>query len=159
MKPWNVTVDEKSYEVSMKSYSLVINKTDKFKLKNLKSHKEGMFKIYDVPLGSKTAQLYVNSWIGGAKLVMDGVDCATGAPYTAPQLPKWAYIFMVIHCLNLMNGALGWLLAVAGVAATISVSCNSKFSLPVKLLLDVALVVVSALIIFGIAWAFMPLRY
>ena len=125
----------------------------KVKLKELMSRKEGMFRIYQVPVGGKEASLYVNNWVGGMKLAMDGIDCATGAPFTPPVLPKWAYVFMVLHCVNFINGALGALLAIAGVAATISRSCNTKMPVIVRVLLDIVLVFVSVAIIFGIAIA------
>ena len=50
--------------------------------------------------------------------------------------------------MNFINGALGALLAIAGVAATISISCNTKMPVIVRVLLDIVLV-----FIFGIAIA------
>ncbi len=152
MKSWEVVVDDTKYRIKPKGNKLVIN-DEKVKLKSLMSRKDGMFKVYEVPLGYKKALLYVNSWVGGQRLVMDGVDCATGAPFTPPKLPKWGYIFMVIHCINCINGAIGFLLAVAGVAATISISCNTKIPTAVRVLLDIGLVIASAAIVFGIAAA------
>lgn len=152
MKAWDVVVDGNRYEVKPKGNKLLIN-GKKVKLKELMSRKEGMFRIYQVPVGGKEASLYVNNWVGGMKLAMDGIDCATGAPFTPPVLPKWAYVFMVLHCVNFINGALGALLAIAGVAATISISCNTKMPVIVRVLLDIVLVFVSVAIIFGIAIA------
>ncbi len=88
MKPWNVVVDGKQYEVKAKGGKLVVN-GETNKLKTLMSKKEGMWKVYELPLGAKKAQYYVNNWVGGVKLVMDGVDCATGKPFTAKNPPKW----------------------------------------------------------------------
>ncbi len=82
MKPWNVVVDGRQYEIKARGGSLVVN-GEKNKLKNLMSKKDGMWKIYELPLGPKKAEYYVNTWIGGAKLAMDGVDCATGKPFSA----------------------------------------------------------------------------
>ena len=152
MKAWDVVVDGNRYEVKPKGNKLLIN-GQKVKLKELMSRKEGMFRIYQVPVGGKEASLYVNNWVGGMKLAMDGIDCATGAPFTPPVRPKWAYVFMVLHCVNFINGALGALLAIAGVAATISISCNTKMPVIVRVLLDIVLVFVSVAIIFGIAIA------
>lgn len=67
MKPWNVVVDERQYEVKAKGYKLVVN-GEAVKLKNLMSKKSGMWKIYELPLGAKKAEYYVNNWIGGVKL-------------------------------------------------------------------------------------------
>lgn len=155
MKPWNVVVDGTQYEIKAKGGKLVVN-GEKKKLKNLMSKKDGMWKIYELPLGPKKAEYYVNTWVGGAKLVMDGRDCATGQPYTPPNLPKWAYIFMVIHLLYiffLLGGALGVLTAFLGLMATISVSCNSNFSTPVKVLLNIGILVGFAVIDLGIVFA------
>lgn len=158
MKAWSVVVDGRTYQIKAKSNSLIID-GEKTKLKSLMSRKDGIYKVYDVPVGSKTAQFYVNTWVGGMKLAMDGIDCATGAPFTPPAMPKWAYVFMVIHCLNFMNGALGALLAIVGVMATISISGNSNLSTLVKVLLNIGLVVVSAVVIFGIALALAAALY
>ena len=152
MKAWDVVVDGNRYEVKPKGNKLAIN-GNKVKLKELMSRKEGMFRIYEVPVGGKKASLYVNNWIGGMMLVMDGIECATVAPYTPPVLPKWAYVFMVLHCVNFINGALGVLLAMAGVAATIAISCNTRIPVIVRVLLDIVLVIVAVAIIFGIAIA------
>lgn len=151
MKPWNITIDEKPYQIKMKGASLIINETEQRKLKQLLSHKEGMFKVYDVPLGSKTAKLYVNSWVGGVTLAMDGVDCATGAPYTVPILPKWAYLFMILHCFYFTGGVIGALFAIAGMSMTISISCCSRFSLLTRIFLNIAVVVMFFLMLLGIA--------
>lgn len=151
MKPWNVVVDGVQYEIRAKGGGLVVN-GEKNKLKNLMSKKDGMWRIYELPLGPKKAEYYINSWVGGAKLVMDGVDCATGKPFTASKLPKWAYIFMIgFLALAAMGGALGILIAAVGVMATISVSCNDNFSLPVKLLLNLGLLVLAWVVDLGIA--------
>lgn len=152
MKTWDIVVDGNRYEVKPKGNKLLIN-GQKVKLKELNSRKEGMFRVYQVPVGGKMASLYVNSWIGGMKLAMDGVDCATGAPFTPPVLPKWAYVFMILHCVNFINGALGVLLAMAGVAATIAISCNTRMPVAVRVLLDILLVIVSVVIVFGLAIA------
>ena len=152
MKPWNVVVDGKQYEIKAKGYKLVVN-GEKNKLKNLMSKKDGMWKIYELPLGPKKAELYVNTWIGGMKLVMDGVDCATGKPYTPQKLPKWAFLFLVIHLayiLFLMGGALGVLMTFLGMVATISVSCNNNMSVGVRILLNIGILIAFAAVDLGI---------
>lgn len=155
---WSVVVDGRTHNIKSKGSSLVID-GEKTKLKNLMSKKEGIFKVYDVPLGTKTAKYYVNTWIGGSKLAMDGIDCATGAPFTPPVIPKWTYVFMVLHCLNFLNGALGVLLAIVGIMATISISGNSGMSTGVKILLNIALLVVCVGVVFAIALALASALY
>ncbi|MCI9047071.1 MAG: hypothetical protein HFG71_07330 [Hungatella sp.] len=152
MASWNVVVDGRNYEIKQKAYSLVIN-GEKTKLKDLMSKKDGIYKVYEVPLGSKKAHFYVNSWVGGTKLAMDGIDCATGAPFTPPKMPKWAYVFMVIHCLNFANGAVGALLAIVGIMATISISSNTRMPVVARVLLDILMVIVCAAVVFAVAFA------
>ncbi len=119
-----------------------------------------MWKIYELPLGPKKAEYYVNTWIGGAKLAMDGVDCATGKPFSAPKLPKWAYVFFVgFLALAALGGAMGWLAAVVGIVATTSVSCNESFSIPVRVLLDLVILVACWAVVFGIAMVVAGLIY
>lgn len=151
MKPWNVVVDGKQYEVKAKGSSVVVN-GEKVKLKNLMSKKDGMWKVYELPLGPKKAEYYVNTWIGGVKMAMDGVDCATGKPFTPQKLPKWAYIFFVGYlALAALGGAVGWLMAVIGIVASTSVSCNENFSTPVRVLLNLGILVICWALVFGIA--------
>ncbi|MCI9162293.1 MAG: hypothetical protein HFG59_03400 [Lachnospiraceae bacterium] len=154
MKPWNVVVDGKQYEVKAKGGKLVVN-GETNKLKTLMSKKEGMWKVYELPLGAKKAQYYVNNWVGGVKLVMDGVDCATGKPFTAKNPPKWTYVFLVIHLLYilfLMGGALGVLMAFVGMMATISVSCNTNMPVGVRILLNIGILVAFAAADVGIVY-------
>ena len=159
MKPWNVVVDGRQYEIKARGGSLVVN-GEKNKLKNLMSKKDGMWKIYELPLGPKKAEYYVNTWIGGAKLAMDGVDCATGKPFSAPKLPKWAYVFFIgFLALAALGGAMGWLAAVVGIVATTSVSCNESFSIPVRVLLDLVILVACWAVVFGIAMVVAGLIY
>lgn len=61
MKPWNVVVDGAKYEIKPKGTKVVVN-GEKKKLKNLMSKKDGMWKIYELPLGAKKAEIYVNTW-------------------------------------------------------------------------------------------------
>ncbi len=152
MKAWEVVVDGEKYTIKPKGGKLVIN-DEKVKLKSLMSRKEGLFRVYEVPVGAKKAQLYVNNWVGGTRLAMDGLDCATGKPFTPPKMPVWGYIFMIIHCINFMNGAVGALMAIAGVAATIAVTTNTKLPLAARILLDIVLVVLFYIVVFGIAIA------
>ncbi len=66
---------------------------------------------------------------------------------------------MGIHCLNFVNGALGALLAIVGIMATISISCNTKMSVVVRILLDVAMVAVCAIVIIGVMIALAQALY
>ncbi len=152
MKPWNVVVDGRQYEIKSKGSSLLVN-GEKVKLKNLMSKKDSMWKIYELPLGPRKAEFYVNTWVGGCKMTMDGIDCATGKPFTPPKLPKWAYIFMVAFlALAALGGALGILLGMVGIVAVTGVSCNENFSVPVRILIDLGILIACVAVDFGIAF-------
>ena len=58
MKPWNVVVDGRQYEIKAKGGSLVVN-GEKNKLKNLMSKKDSIWRVYELPLGPKKAEYYV----------------------------------------------------------------------------------------------------
>lgn len=152
MMSWSVIVEGRLYQISARSGSVVID-GEKTKLKNFSSGREGLYRVYQVPVGGRLAQLYVNTWIGGMKLAMEGVDCATGEPFTPPEFPRWAYVFLVIHGINFINGVLGALLAIAGVMATISISGNTKLAVPVRVALNIAMVAVCAMVVFTVAFA------
>ena len=55
MRKWNVVVDGRNYDIKQKSNSLVIN-GNKTKLKDLMSKKDGIYRVYQVPTGTKKAQ-------------------------------------------------------------------------------------------------------
>ena len=55
MKPWNVVVDGRQYEIKAKGGSLVVN-GEKNKLKNLMSKKDSIWRVYELPLGPKKAE-------------------------------------------------------------------------------------------------------
>ena len=102
-------------------------------------------------MGAKTALLVIRS-MSTPQLVIDNRDCATGEEYVPVKIPGWAYVFVVLHCINFINGAIGWIMAVIGIALTTSVSCNKKFSVIVKVLLDLAILILAYAVVFGVAF-------
>lgn len=149
-KNWNVKIDEQMYNLELKGKKLIINgetlKLNKYKKKTGLIHEE-----YEVPVGSKTALLVIRS-MSAPQLVIDNKDCATGEEYVPIKLPVWSYVFVVLHCINFINGAIGCAMAVIGIALTTSVSCNKKFSAIVKVLLDLAILVLAYAVVFGVAF-------
>lgn len=150
-KSWNVTIDSVPYAIQLKPYDIVIN-GEKTRLKSLYSKRTMLQSQYTVSVGSKEA-LLVLGMFGHANLVIDGKDCATGEDYVPLVVPKWAYVFIVLHLVNLINGLLGVLIAFIGIGATISVSTNRKFSTPVKVLLDFIILLVIGFVEIGILLA------
>lgn len=149
-KKWDVKIDDQMYNLELKGKKLTINgetlKLNKYKKKTGLIHEE-----YEVPVGSKTALLVIRS-MSAPQLVIDNKDCATGEEYVPIKLPVWSYVFVVLHCINFINGAIGCGIAVIGIALTTSVSCNKKFSVIVKVLLDLAILVLAYAVVFGVAF-------
>lgn len=149
-KGWNVKVDEHPYNIQLKGNKIMVN-SESLKL-NSYLKKRGMLQSeYEFPIGSKKATLYISSMIGGQYLVMDGKNCATGVDYVPVVTPKWSYIFVVLHLLNFFNGMIGVLAAIIGCSITVSVSSNSKFNVFVKILLNIATLIITYAVVFGIA--------
>lgn len=113
-KQWNVKIDEQSYDVALKNANKLMINGEELKLKAYKKKTGLVHTEYEVPVGTKTALLIIRS-MGTPQLIIDNKDCATGEDYVPVKLPKWAYIFIVLHCINVLNGALGIFLAIAGV--------------------------------------------
>lgn len=105
---------------------------------------------YEFSIGSKTALLIMKN-MTAPQLVIDNKDCATGEEYVPVKLPKWSYIFIALHLINFLNGALGALLAIMGIALTTSISNNRKMNTMVRVLLDLAILALAFVLTFGIA--------
>lgn len=149
---WNVKVDERPYSIKLKGGKVIIN-DEKMKLKDFVKKKGWLQMEYEFPVGSKKALLVAGSYVGGNKLVIDGKDCATGEEYVPLKMPKWAYIFIVLHFVNFINGAIGVLLAFIGISATAAISGNRKMNVVVRVLLDFIILVAIYTVIIGIAIA------
>ncbi len=149
MKKWDILVDGKAYKIKAGGSKVIVN-DEKIKLKSLNNRREGMFRVYELPVGDKTAELHINTLLGKLVLVMDGKDCATGEQFVPVKLPKWSYVFLALHGLNLVNGAVGAGLAILGIGATISVSSNPRFSTVFKVLFNIGMVILSAAAVWGV---------
>ncbi len=149
-KKWNVKIDEKMYDVELKGRKLLINgdtlKLSQYRKKTGMTHEE-----YEVPIGSKKALLVMKN-LSAPVLAIDNRDCATGEEYVPIKMPAWSYVFVVLHCLNFFNGAIGALLAIIGIALTTSISCNRKMNVAARVLLNIGVVVISVIVVFGIAF-------
>lgn len=152
---WSVMIDEKPYAVQLNNRKLLIN-GEKVKLKSYKK-KIGLLESliteeYEIPLGSKTALLVLQN-MKSPQLVIDNKDCATGEEYVPLNMPKWSYLFILLHFANFINGAIGCCFAIAGIAATTAISANKKFSPMVKLVIDLVILVLFFAVTFGIGYA------
>lgn len=157
-KAWNIKIDDVPYTIRLKAGSVIVNE-EKSKLKSLLTKRGFLESQFSIPVGSRQALLVIANTYGRAKLVIDGKDCATGEDYYPVKVPKWAYVFIVLHFINCINGLLGIILALFGTSCTVSISSNTKFSLPVRILLNIAVLVAAYLIVLGIALALARAAY
>lgn len=147
---WDVKIDEQMYNLELKGKKLVVN-GETLKLKTYKKKTGLIHEEYEVPVGPKTALLVIRS-MAAPQLVIDNMDCATGEEYVPVKLPKWSWVFVALHCINFINGAIGWAMAVMGIALTTSVSCNKKMNVVMRVLVDIAILVFAYAIVFGVAF-------
>ena len=148
-KLWNVKIDEQMYNLELKGKKLLVNGED-IKLKKYRKKTGLIHEEYEFPLGSKPAFLDLINMKSSVR-VIDNKNCDTGEEYVPIKTPGWAYIFVVLHCLNFLNGALGAAFAVIGIMLTVSISSNRKMNVVVRVLLDLAILVVAVIAIFAVA--------
>lgn len=156
-KKWDVKIDNQNYGVELNGKKLTIN-GEVLKLKQYKKKTGLIHEEYEVPVGPKTALLVIRS-MSTPQLVIDNRDCATGEEYVPIKLPGWAYVFIVLHCINFLNGAIGWLMAVIGVAVTTSVSCNRKLNIALRIVINLAVLILAYVVVFGVAFLAAGLIY
>lgn len=149
-KEWNVKIDDRMYNIELKGRKLKVN-GENLKLRKYRKKTGLVHEEYEIPVGSKNALLVLRN-MGGTVLVIDDKDCATGEEYVPVKIPGWAYIFIVLHCVNFINGALGAFLAVVGISLTASVSSNRKMNVLIRVILDFVILVLAALAILAIAF-------
>ncbi|MDE5910212.1 MAG: hypothetical protein K2H52_15955 [Lachnospiraceae bacterium] len=148
-KLWNVKIDEQMYNVELKGRKLTVN-GENIKLRKYRKKSGLIHEEYEFPIGSKTAFLDLRN-MNGSVLVIDNKDCATGETYVPVKVPGWAYIFIVLHCLNFLNGAIGGAMAVIGMMLTAAISSNRKINVILRVLLDLVVLVLAIAAVFGVA--------
>ncbi|MDE6662061.1 MAG: hypothetical protein K2K46_01835 [Lachnospiraceae bacterium] len=146
---WNVAIDGSYYNVEYINNNKVAVNGQKLKLKDYKVKTSFIQTEYDIPVGPKSARLVITT-LKQPQLVIDGRDCVTGAEYVPIKIPIWSYIFIVLHCINFQGGAIGGALAAVGILATASVSTNNKMNIALKILINLAILIVINVILFGI---------
>ena len=148
-KEWNVKIDDRMYNIELKGRKLKVN-GENLKLRKYRKKTGLVHEEYEIPVGSKNALLLLRN-MGGTVLVIDNKDCATGEEYVPVKIPGWAYIFIVLHCVGFIGGAIGACLAVVGITLTASVSSNRKMNVFIRVILDLVILVLAALAILAIA--------
>lgn len=143
---WNVNIDDNGYYIELNKNKVCINGQD-IKLKDYIRKTGFIHTEYEIPVGSQKVLLVVRS-LSAPHLYIDNRDCETGEEYVPMKIPGWAYIFMVLHCFNFLNGAIGGALGVFGIALTAAIACNKKMNIAVRVLLNI--IVFAAIFVFMI---------
>lgn len=150
---WNVTADGAEYEIKyINNKKIIINGKEQL-LKDYQKNLTMTTTEYEIPLGSKKAQLIVKS-LNSAQLIMDGVDCESGeenVPESA-RLPKWAYIFVLLHCVNFLNGLSGCAMAILGIGSIKLIHDSKKMSVKQEILVDLVILLLLYAATFGKAF-------
>ena len=158
LKTWNIRVDDVGYNIELKNNRKLIINGEELRLKDYVKKTGLVHTEYELRFGSKTALLVLMS-MSQPHLYIDDRDVETGAEYTPMKIPVWAYIFMVLHCINFVNGAVGGVMAFIGITCTTFISCNKNMNIIVRILLNIALLVLTYGIVFGVAAILMGLLY
>ena len=127
---WNIVVDEVSYKIELTKNKVSVNGADPVKLNKFKQQAKYPHMEYYIPVGSREVVLNIPQGKEPV-LTMDGRDCVTGEPFEMVPMPKWAWVFIVLHIINyflLIGGAIGGALAAGLSATSISIASNTKMS-------------------------------
>lgn len=154
-KVWNVVVEGVTYKVTLAKNKISVNGSEPVKFTKLqKAVGEGKGSNYIVPLGNQNAILRVSS-VGLIALTLDGKDCLTGEAYEPPKIPWWAWIHVVLHALGfffLIGGAIGGAIQGGVICIMLAIASDNKKENAYKIGVCTAILAVSLLAQFGLAW-------
>lgn len=137
-KSWSVTTDEGTFSVELKGSKIFINGAQE-KLSKLAKKTHFVDVEYTVPLGNRTATLFVQSMTPPV-LSYNGYDCATGQPWEYEKIPGWGIAFFVLDLLTIIWS--GWIWALLAILVT-AVVIRSKLNMAVKIILSILMVIAS----------------
>ncbi len=160
---WNINVDDNSYKIEFNKNTISINGGEAQKLKAFRNQSRYPHMEYYIPVGSKEVVLNLPQGREPV-LTMDGRDCITGEPFELMELPKWAWIFVILHLVNfflIIGGAIGGACLGGLSVATTMVASNNTMSTGKRVgictaiwlvgsLLELVLVIVLAVILSGL---------
>lgn len=150
---WNVTVDGKGYEIKyINNKKIIINDKEQL-LKDYPKNLTMTTTEYEIPLGSQKALLIIKS-LNSAQLILNGVDCESGEEDVpeSVKLPKWAYIFIILHCVNFLNGLSGCAMAILGIGSIKLIFDSRKLSEKQEILVDLVILLLLYALSFGKAF-------
>ena len=125
---WQITLDEKVYNIRLERKKIFINNDDGIKLSKLQKNVRFFSQIeYIIVLRGKTVKLIVPN-LGSPILVIDGKNNKTGEEYIEQKLPLWSYIFLVLSLFGIFGGAIGGVFCGLSAISVISISKNKTFN-------------------------------
>lgn len=127
---WNIVVDEVSYKIELTKNKVSVNGADPVKLNKLKQQAKYPHMEYYIPVGSREVVLNIPQGKEPV-LTMDGRDCVTGEPFEMVPMPKWTWVFIVLHIINfflIIGGAIGGALAGCFCMTTTMIASDTKMS-------------------------------
>lgn len=133
-KTWTVTTDEGTYTVDLNGAKISINGGAPEKLNKLAKKTHFVDTEYTIPLGNRVATLFIQS-LTAPVLSYNGVDCATGNPWTYEKIPVYSIILMI---LDFVFG--GLLLGLIGTIVT-AVIARSSLNKGLKIVLSIVITV------------------
>ena len=154
-KVWNVVVEEVTYKVTLAKNKISVNGSEPVKFTKLqKAVGEGKGSNYIVPLGNQNAILRVSN-LGLVALTLDGKDCLTGEAYEPPKTPWWIWIHVVLHALGfffLIGGAIGGAIQGGVICVMLAIASDNKKETAYKVGVCTAILAISLLVQFGLAY-------
>lgn len=144
---WSINVDETPYEIQLQRNKISINNQEAMPLRKLQKKMHLFETEYYFPIGAKQATLHCSS-LGKATLVVDGRDCLTGNEYVPIKVPAWAWIFVVLHCINyflFIGGAIGVALDLILITVTANISADKSKNIGIRVLLCTAVYIAATL--------------
>lgn len=156
---WNVTVDGEGYEIKYINNKKIIVNDKELRLKDYQKNLTMTTTEYEIPLGSQKALLIVGS-LNRAQLIMNGVDCGSEEAQAlesaqtpeAVVLPKWTYIFVILHCVNFVNGLSGCVMAIIGIGSIKLVNDSKRFNEKQEIMVDLIILLLLYAMTFGKAF-------
>lgn len=150
MKTWDITVNGINYHIDYKWRKVYIN-DEVYKFSNLKSSNKA-FLFYEFYLPIPNAEVMLITGAASIQLIVDGKNAKTGREYhLRGELPKWSWIFIAIHLINLTNGFFGYLSCIVGCYMTVYISSNKRLPTSARIFINLSILIVCYLLIFSIA--------
>ena len=158
---WNVNVDGMPYKIEFIKNKVFINNNDPIKLGKFKSKSKFPNMEYHIPLGSKEVVLNVRS-VGEPVLTMDGRNCVTGELFAFSSMPKWTWLFIVLHGINLfflIGGAIGGACFGGLTVMTAAIATNEEMSTKKRVILCLVIWMVATMLEYILALFIARLMY